>query len=286
MKTLMRSVAAGLPMILLCAIRARCQGIDEPLTLVQTIALPGVRDGDFDHFHLDAPGERLFLAAEDNGAVEVIDLRTNKLVHTITGRNQPHSMAYNPDSKKLFIVDEDRVDIYDGTSLNLLGKIPMQAHADASVYAPSAKLFYVGNGGKDAHEDYCLLSIIDTTSGDKVGDIKIDVDHIEAMAIEKSGPRLFANLTSTSAVGVIDREKRTVIATWPNADEGRVNGPMAFDEANHRLFVASRDPNKLIVIDTDSGKVVATRRTRVYLFLTMRSTTRPPSAFTLNVRHS
>jgi hypothetical protein len=184
MKTLMRSVAAGLPMILPCAIRARCQGIDEPLTLVQTIALPGVRDGDFDHFHLDAPGERLFLAAEDNGAVEVIDLRTNKLVHTITGRNQPHSMAYNPDSKKLFIVDEDRVDIYDGTSLNLLGKIPMQAHADASVYAPSAKLFYVGNGGKDAHEDYCLLSIIDTTSGDKVGDIKIDVDHIEAMAIE------------------------------------------------------------------------------------------------------
>jgi hypothetical protein len=184
MKTLMRSVAAGLPMILLCAIRARCQGIDEPLKLVQTIALPGVRDGDFDHFHLDAPGQRLFLAAEDNGAVEVIDLRTNKLVHTITGRNQPHSMAYNPDSKKLFIVDEDRVDIYDGTSLNLLGKIPMQAHADASVYAPSAKLFYVGNGGKDAHEDYCLLSIIDTTSGDKVGDIKIDVDHIEAMAIE------------------------------------------------------------------------------------------------------
>jgi hypothetical protein len=184
MKTLMRSVAAGLPMILLCAIRARCQGIDEPLTLVQTIALPGVRDGDFDHFHLDAPGERLFLAAEDNGAVEVIDLRTNKLVHTITGRNQPHSMAYNPDSKKLFIVDEDRVDIYDGTSLNLLGKIPMQAHADASVYAPSAKLFYVGNGGKDAHEVYCLLSIIDTTSGDKVGNIKIDVDHIEAMAIE------------------------------------------------------------------------------------------------------
>jgi hypothetical protein len=132
-----------------------------------------------------------------------------------------------------------------------------RAHADASVYDPSATLFYVGNGDKCAHEDYCLLSIIDTTSGDKVGDIKIDVDHIEAMAIEKSGPRLFVNLTSTSAVGVIDRGKRTVIATWPNADEGRANGPMAFDEANHRLLAASRDPNKLIVIDTDSGKVVA-----------------------------
>ena len=253
-----RSAAVFLSMILLFAMRAQSQGNDEPLKLVQTIPLPGLHDGDFDHFQLDAPGQRLFLSAEGNAAVEVIDLRTNKVVNTITGLNEPHSMAYNPDSKKLFIVDEDRVDIYDGTSFKPLGKIPMKAHADASIYDPVAKLFYIGNGGKQAHEDYCLLSIVDTTSGEKVGDIKIDVDQIEAMAIEKSGTRLFVNLTSTSAVGVIDREKRTVIATWPNSEAGRANGPMAFDEANHRLFVVSRDPNELIVMDTNSGKVIST----------------------------
>src|SRR5579872_651428 len=252
-----RSVAVCVSMILLFALRTQSQGPDEPLKLVQTIPLPGLHDGDFDHFQLDLPGQRLFLTAEENAAVEVIDLRTNKVVHTITGLNTPHSMAYNPDSKKLFIVDEDRVDIYDGTSLKPLGKIPMKAHADASIYDPVAKLFYVGNGGKQAHEDYCLLSIVDTTSGEKVGDIKIDVDQIEAMAIEKSGTRLFVNMTTTSAVGVVDREKRTVIATWPNAEAGKANGPMAFDEANHRLFVVTRDPNKVIVMDTNSGKVVA-----------------------------
>ena len=252
-----RSVGVCVSMILLFALRAQSQGIDEPLKLVQTIPLPGLHDGDFDHFMLDLPGQRLFLTAEENAAVEVIDLRTNKVVHTITGLNTPHSMAYNPDSKKLFIVDEDRVDIYDGTSFKPLGKIPMKAHADASIYDPVAKLLYVGNGGKQAHEDYCLLSIVDTTSGEKVGDIKIDVDQIEAMAIEKSGTRLFVNMTTTSAVGVIDREKRTVIATWPNAEAGKANGPMAFDEANHRLFVVTRDPNKVIVMDTNTGKVVA-----------------------------
>ena len=102
-----------------------------------------------------------------------------------------------------------------------------------------------------------MLSIVDTTSGEQVGDIKIDVDQIEAMAIEKSGTRLFVNMTTTSAVGVVDREKRTVIATWPNAEAGKANGPMAFDEANHRLFVVTRDPNKVIVMDTNTGKVVA-----------------------------
>jgi len=49
--------------------------------------------------------------------------------------------------------------------------------------------------------------------GEKVGDIRIDVDHIEAMAIEKSGNRLFVNLTSTSAVGGIDRPVVQPVAT-------------------------------------------------------------------------
>jgi DNA-binding beta-propeller fold protein YncE len=253
-----RSVAICLSVIVLCALKAHSQ-VDEPLKLVQTIPLPGLKDGDFDHFVVDLRGQRLFLAAEENAAVEVIDLRTNKVIHTLTEPKTPHSMAYNPESNKLFVVDEgppNRVDIYDGTSYKLLGTIPMDAHADASIYDPASKLFYVGNGGKLAHEDYCMLSIVDTTSGQKVGDIKLDADHIEAMALEKSGSRLFVNLTSKNAVAVIDREKRTVIATWSNADEGRANGPMAFDEANHRLFVVSRDPDKVIVLDSDSGKIV------------------------------
>jgi DNA-binding beta-propeller fold protein YncE len=251
------SIAICLSVISLYAINLQSQVADGPLRLVQTIPLPGLHDGDFDHFALDLQGNRLFLCAEDNAAVEVIDLRTNKVTHTITGLNEPHSMAYDAESKKLFVVDEDRVDVYDGTSFNLLVKLPMKAHADVSIYDPVGKLLYVGNGGKTAHEDYCLLSVVDTTAGKLVGEIKVDADHIEAMAIERSGPRLFVNLTSKNAVAVVDREKRTVIATWSNAEEGRANGPMAFDEANHRLFVITRDPNKIIVLDTNSGKIVA-----------------------------
>ena len=32
---------------------------------------------------------------------------------------------------------------------------------------------------------------------------------------------------------------------------------MALDEANHRLFVSTRNPGKLVVLNSDSGKVVA-----------------------------
>lgn len=254
-----KSITILLVAIAFCALKAQSQ-IDEPLKLVQSIPLPGLHDGDFDHFQVDVPGQRLFLAAEDNSAVEVIDLRANKLIHTIRGSKAPHSMAYNSQSRKLFVVDDggpSQVEIYDGASYRLLGTIPMQAHADASIYDSASHLYYVGNGGKDAHENYCLLSIIDTTDGKKVGEIKLDADHIEAMALEKSGPRLFVNLTSKNAVAVIDREKREVIATWSNASEGLANGPMAFDEAHHRLFVVSREPDKVVVLDTNSGQIVA-----------------------------
>lgn len=240
----------------LCAAVGHPQTLDEPLKLVATIPLNGLHDGDFDHFQVDLAGQRLFLAAEGNEAVVVIDLRTNKVIHIISGLVAPHSIAYNPESKKLFVADEERVDIFDGTSYAPIGQIPMKAHADVSIYDPESKLLYVGNGGKVAHEDYCLISIIDTTRGEKVGDIRLDVNHIEAMALEHSGPRLFVSLTAADSVGVIDREKRALVAKWSYAEEGHANGPMAFDETNHRIFVVSREPNKLIVLDSDSGKVI------------------------------
>ena len=235
----------------------RSQAPEEPLKLVGTIPLTGLHDGDFDHFQVDFPSRRLFLAAEGNQAVVVIDLRTNKVIHTITDLVAPHSIAYNPEAKKLFVADEERVEIYDGTSYKLLGQIPMKAHADVSLYDPKTQLLYVGNGGRVAHEKYCLISIIDTNRGEKIGDIRLDVDHIESMALEKSGQRLFVSLTADDSVGVIDREKQTLIAKWSYAEEGHANGPLVFDEADHRIFLVSRTPNRLIVLDSDTGKIVA-----------------------------
>jgi len=247
-------------MFVLLALIARSQ-VDEPMKLLQSIPLPGLHDGTFDHFGVDLPGQRLFVSAESNSAVEVIDMRTNQLVQTIKVPYTPHSIAYDTDLKKLFVVDENQVELYDGASYKLSGVIPMSAHADASIYDPAAKLLYVGNGGRQAKADYCLISIVDTRTDKKVGDIKIDSDHIEGMALEKAGPRLFVNMYSKNALAVIDREKRTVIATWSIEPEGRQNIHVAFDEAKHRLFVSSinrRDPAKVIVLDSNNGKIIST----------------------------
>ena len=229
-----------------------------PLVLLQTIPLPDLRDGDFDHLVADAIDGLLFVAAEENSKIEIFDLHTNRLIHTISDAKAPHAMVYRTDLRKLFVVDDATgVKIYEGDSYKAIGSIKLQDAADSMAYDPSTKYMYVVNGGKEAYMPYSFISVIDTTSAQKLADIKIDSDSVEAMAIEKSGPRLFANLTGKAAVGVIDREKRTVIANWPLAQEGKTNTAMALDEAGHRLFIATRKPPKLVVLDSDSGKVVA-----------------------------
>ena len=101
-----------------------------PLKLIQTILLPGLKGSDLDHFEVDLPGQRrLFLAAEDSSTIEAIDLRINKVVHKPARPKVPHSMAYDPDSQKLFVVDDggsNQVEIYGGSSYQLLGTIPME----------------------------------------------------------------------------------------------------------------------------------------------------------------
>ena len=57
-------------------------------------------------------------------------------------------------------------------------------------------------------------------------------------------------------VAVVDLKARKVIARWPVAPGGAPVG-MSIDTEKHRLFIGCRKPQKLIVMSTDDGKVLA-----------------------------
>ncbi len=229
-----------------------------PLKLVATIPLPGLHDGDFDHFAPDVEGHRLFLTGEENEKVLVLDTQANKLVHTIEDVKAPHAILYRKDLKKLFIVagDASAVQVYDVDSYKMGAEIKVSIDADSIAYDPATQYMYVVSGGREAHTPYSLISEIDTNTSKKLRDIKINTNHVEAVVLEKSGPRLFCNLTGLSAVGVMDRKGSALKATWPLPAGDKANVAMALDEANHRLFVVTRNPGKLIVMNSDTGKVV------------------------------
>lgn len=246
-----------LAVLVALSINSRAQD-KAPLEFITAIPMPGLKDGDFDHFAVDLDGHRLFLAAEENSQVEVFDTGTNKLIHTITGTKAPHSIVYRDDLQRIFVVDGDAAEIkvYDGPTYQLIGHIKLSDDADSMAYDPFNHYMYVVNGGREAHTPYSLISVVETYDSQKIADIRIDANRVEAMAIERMGSRLFANITASNAVGVIDREKRALLASWPISSEAQENVPLAYDEINQRLFVVTRKPAKMIVLDANSGKVV------------------------------
>ena len=62
------------------------------LLLEKEIVLPGV-EGRIDHFSVDVPGKRLFIAALENGSVEILDTRRGERVAEIKGLEEPQGRA-------------------------------------------------------------------------------------------------------------------------------------------------------------------------------------------------
>ena len=225
-----------------------------PLKLVQTFKLPLDVKGNFDHFAIDLKNSRLFATPEGYKAVLVLDLKSGKVIHTIGGIEKPHAILYREDLNHFYVTDGEagELKIFDSTSYALLSTVKLLLDADSIGYDPSTKFLYIDNGGGDAHETYSMISVVDTTAGEKVADIKVDGDTLEAMALEKSSPKVYVNNKAKSQVEVIDRNKREIAASWP-VTKSKTNVAMALDEANHRLFVACRGGD-IVVFDTTSGK--------------------------------
>jgi YVTN family beta-propeller protein len=236
-------------MSLLVSVAGAAAPDDEPLMkLVQTIPLEGVQ-GRIDHFGHDPQRKHLYLAALGNNTVEVIDLAAGKRIATIGGPKKPTGIRVLPGSGKVVVAsgDDGKVRMYDA-DLKLLGEVDGLDDADNVRLDPQGKLAYVGYGDG-------AIAIIDPREPKKIGDIKLD-GHPEAFQLESKGNRVFVNVPGARQIAVVDREKQVVVAKWP-VREAEANFPMALDEANHRLFVGCRKPAKLLVLDTKSGKTVA-----------------------------
>ena len=92
--------------------------------------------------------------------------------------------------------------------------------------------------------------------GQKIADIKLD-SHPESFQLEKNSPRIYINLPKSRKIAVIDRQAKKIPTTWGTGMAFN-NYAMTLDETDHRLFVVTRIPARLLVLDTSSGKILQT----------------------------
>ncbi|HEX8758307.1 MAG TPA: hypothetical protein VF745_18370, partial [Steroidobacteraceae bacterium] len=228
----------------------------QPLVQSGRTSLPGY-DGDFDHLFADIGENKLFVAAEDHGTVEVFNLKTLKHLKTLTTFKTPHAFFLVPGTHRLIVTDDSGPRIMDDRNYQILGRVDVAPGSDTEYYDASTRHLYIVSGGGDVHLKNCWLNEIDPWSGKVLRQLKFDSDHVEAMQAEQHGDRIFINVADKNEVDIVDKKSLTVIGHWP------IVGPtdnlaMALDERDHRLFVVTRKPTRMVVLDTNDGKAVAT----------------------------
>jgi DNA-binding beta-propeller fold protein YncE len=237
------------------------QGIaqDSSVKLIKTVELPGY-SGDFDHFAADYDRDRLLLAAEDHGTLEVFDLRTSAHLRTIAGFGNPHSILVRKGVSTVFITDSTprNATIRDAATYVKKQTVTLTPGSDTAKYDAAANILYVVTGGKDVDMKMCNLEAINPDTGAKLGSITFQDNHVEAMAFVDGDPRIFINLAQTNKIAVVNRKSMKVVATWP-VPPAQQNAMVAFDPAQHRLYVVTRTPGMVVVMNSDTGAVVGAK---------------------------
>ena len=221
-----------------------------PLVLVRIIPIPGVA-GRFDHMAVDNNGGRVFAAVYGNDSMEVVDTARGRRDRSVQeGFEKPQMVLYIPELNRIVVSSEGdgSCKILDSNTYKLLDTVKFSDDADQLRYDAAAKRVYVGYGDG-------AIGVFDATTNKKIGeDFQVGA-HPESFQLEEHGPKIFVNLASISQIAVIDRNTRK-IEKWKLQSAG-TNFPMALDEAHRRLFVAARKPARLLVLDMDTGKEIA-----------------------------
>lgn len=220
------------------------------LVLTKTIPLPEVRGG-FNHMSSDNRRGLLFATATTMKIVEIVDVKSGKLLRSLAGDGAAAAL-FAPEFNQLYVTRSRKVCFYDGDNFGPLTNVDIPSSVDELGYNANLKQLYVGC----MSSNHTAIAVISLPDGKLKGEIKLP-GKPQGFAVEHAGNRIFANMPGLKQVAVIDGAKQVLIDTWPLKDVSG-NYPMALDEANHRLMVGCRHPAQLMVLDSASGKVVAT----------------------------
>lgn len=261
----LRRIACAVALITLVggaggALRSQPSAVPKPwpypqkLAMVQRNVLPKV-DGRLDHMACDPASKTLYVAAFRNNSLEVQRVSDSTTVQSIDGLSEPSGVLFIPEPRRVVVSDFRGVHVFTADASGKLTEervVPFDAAPDNIRYDAATKRVYVGHAQ--------AIGSFDIETGERHSDIKLP-GAPEAFVLEPGKSKIFVNVPSKQAVVVVDRETRSVTSEWPlaNAEQkfAEANFPMALDEANHRLFVATRFPARLFVLDTESGKQIA-----------------------------
>lgn len=218
--------------------------------LLKSVSLPDAPGGGeyFDYITVDSDARRVYIS--HGTQVVVLDADNYSVLGIIDGLQRCHGVALVKELNKGFITDGDaqKVLIFDINSLKVTGEVKTnQPDTDSIIYDPASKHLFTFNG--TSHN----TTVIDPVKEVVIKNLDLS-GRVEFPAADGKG-MVYDDNEEKNEVVAIDSMAISIKARWPVAPEGQAVA-LAIDRKNRRLFSAGRNPQFLVMMDADSGKVI------------------------------
>jgi hypothetical protein len=249
-----RLILTALSLVALAGSLARAQPAASspaagPYRVTKTFHVGG--EGGWDYLTVDSRHKLLYVPRSTH--TMVVDATTGKTVADITGQRRNHGVAIVPSVGRGFISDgqDGSVVVFDLKTYAVLGKIKADDDADGIIYDPTCGKVLVSCG--DANSLVVISPDVDPHAGKADATVALG-GKPEFLVADRD--KIYVNLVDKDQVAVVDSKTMKVVHKWSVAPGGSPVG-ISIDPVSRHLFVGCRKPQKLIVMSTDDGRVLA-----------------------------
>jgi len=213
--------------------------------------LPGPAGKRFDYLTIDPEDHYLISAHLAAGQTYVIELRSNKVVATVTDTPGAEGVEYVAQLKKFYTSNagDNTIGVVDLRQMKVIKKIHTEKKPDGSAYAaPFHKLYVSDERGK-------AEAIVDVTRDEIIKTLHFESE-TGMPQYDPVARKVYVNLQDQNTFAIIDPATDEVVGRYPL---GRCKGNhgMALDPERHRAFLSCEENNTMTVFDLDKHEPIA-----------------------------
>ncbi len=245
-----RRACSTLALVLLLSLSATI-AFGQTLKQIAKFDLPGPAGKRFDYLTIDEGDHYLLSAHLAAKQTYVIDLRTNRVVATVTDTPGAEGVEYVPGLGKFYTSNayDNTIGVVDIKQMKVIKKLKTEAKPDGSAYAgPFHKLYVSDERGK-------AEAIVDVTKDEIIKTLHFDSE-TGMPQYDPVARRVYVNLQDQNIFAVIDPASDQVVAQYP-VGRCRGNHGMALDPEHHRAFLSCEENGLMTVFDLDKHAAIA-----------------------------